>query len=85
MIGNDHMTFLLGPRESAGSSFATALSGVGANQPVWNGRPGSDASIACIPPECQESRTMLRVGVGLCDEYELNSFSPGAGVYASVF
>ena len=25
------------------------------------------------------------MSVGLCEEYELNSFSPGAGVYAVVF
>src|SRR5919197_3922725 len=85
MIGKLHMTFLFGPAESAGSSLATAGSGVGANQPACTGWPGSETSIACSPPECQESKIRSRSTVGLCDEYELNSFSPGAGVYAVVF
>jgi hypothetical protein len=42
-------------------------------------------SIACRPPECQAISATLRVSVGFWDEYELTSFSPGAGVYASVF
>src|ERR687888_2360756 len=85
MIGKLHMTTLFGPRESAGSSFATVASGVGENQPACCGWPGSDTSIACSPPECQESKIRFRSNVGLCDEYELVSFSPGAGVYAGVF
>src|SRR5262249_22159261 len=85
MIGKLHITTLLGPRDSAGSSLATAGCGTGENQPACTGRPGSDTSIACSPPECHESRTRLRVGVGLCEEYEVNSFSPGAGEYAVVF
>src|SRR6266508_4537303 len=85
MIGKLHITTLFGPRDRAGSSLATAGSGVGENQPAWVGRPGSDTSIACRPPECHESRTRFCVGVGLCDEYEVTSFSPGAGVYAVVF
>jgi hypothetical protein len=56
---------------------------VAENQPVCVGRPGSDTSIACRPPECHESKTRFCVGVGLCDEYQVNSFSPGAGVYAA--
>src|ERR687887_619383 len=85
MIGKLHMTTLFGPRESAGSSFATVGSGVGENQPACAGTPGSETSIACSPPECQESKIRSRSTVGLCDEYEVNSFSPGAGVYAVVF
>src|SRR5881397_3528183 len=85
MIGKLQTTTLFGPRDRAGSSFATVDSGVGENQPACTGLPGSETSIACSPPECQESKTRFRVGVGLCDEYELNSFSPGAGVYAVVF
>src|ERR671935_375837 len=85
MIGKLHITTLFGPRESAGSSFATVGSGVGENQPACCGRPGSETSIACSPPECQESKIRSRSTVGLCDEYEVNSFSPGAGVYAVVF
>src|ERR687888_2343058 len=85
MIGKLHMTTLFGPRESAGSSFATVGSGVGENQPACTGWPGSETSIACSPPECQESKIRSRSTVGLCDEYEVNSFSPAAGVYALVF
>src|SRR6266508_6170624 len=85
MIGKLQATTLFGPRESAGSSLATAGSGVGENQPACTGRPGSETSMACSPPECHESKIRFRVSVGLCDEYELNSFSPGAGVYAVVF
>src|ERR687887_2764130 len=85
MIGKLHITTLFGPRDSAGSSFATAASGVGENQPVCTGLPGSETSIACSPPECQESKIRSRSTVGLCDEYEVSSFSPGAGVYAVVF
>src|SRR5919197_18093 len=79
MIGKLHMTTLFGPRESAGSSFATAGSGVGENQPACTGVPGSETSMACSPPECQESKIRSRSTVGLCDEYEVNSFSPGTG------
>src|ERR671931_2174424 len=85
MIGKLHMTTLFGPRDSAGSSFATEASGVGENQPACAGIPGSETSIACSPPECQESKIKSRSTVGLCDEYEVNSFSPAAGVYALVF
>src|SRR2546421_8074491 len=85
MIGKLHITTLFGPRERAGSSLATAASGVGENQPACSGLPGSETSIACSPPECQESKIRFRVTVGLCEEYEVNSFSPGAGVYAVVF
>src|SRR5919201_3037316 len=85
MIGKLHITTLFGPRESAGSSFATGGSGVGETPPACTGLPGSATSIACSPPECQESKITFRVTVGLCDEYEVNSFSPGAGVYAVVF
>src|SRR6266508_2173955 len=84
-IGKLHITTLFGPRARAGSSLATAGSGAGENQPACTGSPGSDTSIACRPPECHESTTRFRVGVGLCDEYDVNSFSPGAGVYAVVF
>jgi hypothetical protein len=80
MIGKLHMTTLFGPRESAGSSLATVASGVGENQPACTGCPGSERSIACSPPECQESKIRSRSTVGLCDEYEVTSFSPGAGV-----
>src|SRR6266511_3217247 len=85
MIGKLHITTLLGPRDSAGSSLATVGCGVGENQPACTGRPGSDTSIACKPPECHESKTIVRVGVGLWEEYEVNSFSAGAGEYAVVF
>src|SRR5439155_7989781 len=85
MIGKLHMTTLFGPRERAGSSLATDASGVGENQPACTGCPGSETSIACSPPECQESKIRSRSTVGWCDEYEVNSFSPGAGVYAGVF
>src|SRR5919197_2562756 len=85
MIGKLHITTLLGPRDRAGSSLATAGSGVGENQPACAGRPGSDTSITCRPPECHASTTRFRVGVGLWEEYEVTSFSPGAGVYAVVF
>src|SRR6266545_4726995 len=66
MIGKLHITTLLGPRDSAGSSLATVGCGVGENQPACTGRPGSDTSIACKPPECHESKTIVRVGVVLC-------------------
>src|SRR6266542_3239679 len=71
MIGKLHITTLLGPRDSAGSSLATVGCGVGENQPACTGRP--------------ESKTIVRVGVGLWEEYEVNSFSAGAGEYAVVF
>src|SRR6266516_7728452 len=85
MIGKPQTTTLFGPVERAGSSFATEASGVGENQPACCGWPGSATSIACSPPECQESKIRSLSTVGLCDEYELNSLSPGAGVYALVF
>src|SRR5213592_2282817 len=85
MTGKLHMTTLFGPRESAGSSFATVARGVGENQPACCGWPGSETSIACSPPECQESKIRSLSTVGLWDEYEVTSFSPGAGVYAVVF
>jgi hypothetical protein len=55
-------------RPSAGSSIATDASGVGENQPAWVGWPGSEMSMACSPPECQESKARFRVSVGLCEE-----------------
>src|SRR5215213_9720053 len=85
MIGKLHITTLFGPRDSAGSSFATTGSGAGEYQPACAGRAGAVTSMTCRPPECHESKTRFRVGVGLCDEYEVNSFSPAAGVYAGVF
>src|SRR5919204_4215480 len=89
MIGKLHMTTLFGPRESAGSSFATVASGVGENQPACAGTLGSETSIACSPPECHESKIRSRSTVGLCDEYEVNcsvaGSSPGLPWKAGVF
>src|ERR671935_1437436 len=89
MIGKLHMTTLFGPRESAGSSFATVGSGVGENQPACTGWPGSETSIACSPPECQESKIRSRSTVGLCEEYEVNcsvsGSSPGLPWKAGLF
>src|SRR5437870_1812154 len=78
MIGKLHITTLFGPRESAGSSFATEASGVGENQPACAGVPGSETSIACSPPECQESKIRSRSTVGLWDEYEVNCSVSGS-------
>src|SRR2546430_13535201 len=89
MIGKLHMTILFGPRDSAGSSFATEASGVGENQPACTGVPGSETSIACSPPECQESKIRSLSTVGLCDEYDVNcsvaESSPGLPWKAWVF
>src|SRR5438876_10064352 len=78
MTGKLHMTTLFGPRERAGSSFATDASGAGENHPACAGLPGSETSIACSPPECQESKIRSRSTVGLCDEYEVNCSVSGS-------
>jgi alpha-beta hydrolase superfamily lysophospholipase len=49
------MTTLFGPRERAGSSFATVGCGASENQPACTGLPGSETSIACSPPECHRA------------------------------
>src|SRR6266487_3822302 len=66
MIGKLHMRTLFGPPDSAGSSFATDASGVGENHPACCGSPGSETSIACSPPECQESKIRSLSTVVLC-------------------
>src|SRR5919198_2040905 len=81
MIGKLHITTLFEPRERAGSSVATAGSGVGENHPACSGRDGTLTSIACRPPECQSSKIRCRRAVGLCEEYDVNcsvaASSPG--------
>src|SRR5260370_38491889 len=76
MSGSLHITTWLGPRLRAGSSSATEGSGVGENQPPWAGCVGSRMSIACNPPECQESNATFRSTVGLCEPYLVNSSVP---------
>src|SRR5213593_1427675 len=71
IIGKLHITTLFGPRLRAGSSRATDASGVGETKPIWWGRTGSAMSIACNPPERQESKTSWGSTVGLCVEYEV--------------
>jgi uncharacterized protein (TIGR03118 family) len=65
MIGKLHTTTLFGAAERAGSSFATVGRGVGENHPACCGLPGSETSIACSPPECQESKIRFPAGGGL--------------------
>src|SRR3954447_14699196 len=68
MIGKLHITTLSRPELSAGSSVSTAGSGSGRYIAAGLGCAGSAMSIACRPPECQVSKAMFGVSVGLCEE-----------------
>src|SRR5918999_4141507 len=77
MIGKLHIITLFGPAVVAGSSLATAASGVGENQPAWRGRPGARMSMAWRPAEDHVTSARSRVRVGLCAVYVLTWFVSG--------
>src|SRR5258708_36881507 len=87
MIGELHITTLLGPRLSAGSSLATWSRGCGEKKPAWAGAAGLEMSIAWRPRECQAMKARWGVTVGLCDENEVSCCVSGStlGRNASVF
>src|SRR4051794_13323928 len=68
MTGKLHMTTLSCPELSAGSSVATAGSGVGQYPAAGAGCSGSLMSIAWRPPECHVTIARFSVSVGLCEE-----------------
>src|SRR3954452_4461661 len=83
MIGNDHITTLSRPLDSAGSSWETYGSGSGTYSAAPVGCSGSLVSMTCSPVECHVTKARWRVSVGLCEE-KLATFSRSAGTSAQV-